>query len=313
MGFFNNDCNGTTSLKVATWYHLSFIYDSQRQQQFIYLNGVLDCFNNLSLSLSPQTNTIYLTIGRVVLGTEFFFDGMIDQMFYVNRAKNSEEILQDVTLIVKYSFDGNSTLDQGPNKINGSNFNVSYTTNGRFYEALLFSNISNNSYFLVPKLVLLSTSNRSYSIAMWLQPTSSITKGIIAYLDTKPVNSWCMPILGFISSGHLVAQSIQQGRTYNVTGPTLSANTWTHAIYSYSVNYGVQLYVNGTLISRTGSFYNNAINMPVNIILGNYRISDYCNCSNGSLVQAQYHGVIDEFQVYSRELSLNETQELADL
>jgi hypothetical protein len=148
---------------------------------------------------------------------------------------------------------------------------------------------------------------------MWLRPTLFNTKGIIVYLDTKPNNSWCIPILGFTSSGRLVAQSIQNGQIINTTGPSLPVGKWTHVAYIYSMNYGVRVYVNGTFVSSTGPFQYTSANASVNILLGNCRTYNQCNCTFGSIVPAQYYGAIDEFQVYSRELSLNDIQELVNL
>ena len=154
LGFFGNDCGGTSELKIATWYHLSFIYDSEKCQQLIYLNGIQDGFSNALGPLLPQSPIPPIFIGQIHLDTNYYFNGVIDQVSFVNRAKNAEEILRDATLIVEYLFDNNSALDSGPNKINGTNFDVSYTTNGRVNGALLFSNTSNHSYFMAEKLVL---------------------------------------------------------------------------------------------------------------------------------------------------------------
>ena len=122
-----------------------------------------------------------------------------------------------------------------------------------------------------------------------------------------------MPILGFTKSGQLIAQNIQAGRIINVTGPTLPVAVWTHIVYVYSTVRRLLLYVNGTYISTTEVFSYNTPNSPVNLYIGNCPLSNQCHCSLGSIDPKQYHGAIDEFQVYSRELSVNDIQNLSNL
>ena len=106
---------------------------------------------------------------------------------------------------------------------------------------------------------------------------------------------------------------MQNGHVTNATGPSLPIGKWTHVAYTYSMNDGVRLYVNGTLASETVAFQYTSANASVNILLGNCRTYDQCNCTFGSIVPAQYYGAIDEFQVYSRELSLTDIQGLVNL
>ncbi|CAF1612197.1 unnamed protein product [Adineta ricciae] len=313
FGFFNNDCSGTTQLKVATWYHLSFVYDAVNNLQLIYLNGVLECMRSSVDPLLITSPIPPLTIGMITLYANFYFNGMLDQISFVNRAKSEREILRDATLIAQYSFDYNSSLDFGPNKINGSTLNVSFITDGRVNDALFFAQNNNGSYFLARDLVLLGVPNKPFSISMWLRPSSSNNTGIIVYLDTQSASNWCMPILGFTVSGQLIAQNTQAGRTINVTGPTLPVGVWTHVVYVYSIARRLLLYVNGTYISATVVFSRNTPNSPINLYIGNCPLGNQCHCSVGSIAPKQYYGAIDEFQVYSRELSVNDIENLSNL
>ncbi|CAF1119173.1 unnamed protein product [Adineta ricciae] len=273
FGFFNNNCSGTTQLKVATWYHLSFVYDAVNNQQLIYLNGVLECMRSSVDPLLITAPILPVTLGMITLNANFYFNGMLDQISFTNQVKNKRTILRDAMLITQYSFDYNSSIDFGSNQINGSTLNVSYITDGRRF----------SSFRRKP--------NKPFSIFMWLRPSSSNNTGIIVYLDTQSVSNWCMPILSF----------------------TVSVGVWTHVVYVYSTARRLLLYVNGTYTSPTVIFSYNTPNSPINLYIGNWPLGNQCHCSMRSIVPKQYHGAIDEFQVYSQQLSVNNIENMSDL
>ncbi|CAF1633714.1 unnamed protein product, partial [Didymodactylos carnosus] len=141
MSFYGNDLSGSTVLTVGRWYHIAYVYDYTVSNQIIYVNGVLD---------GSQISNPYLgTVGNLTIGTSMlltsnnYFDGFIDQLYFVSRAKNATEILSDATLVVYYSFDGNPTSDSGPLYINGTSVNATYVS-GRLGQALSFAS---NGYF----------------------------------------------------------------------------------------------------------------------------------------------------------------------
>ena len=119
LGFFKNDLHGTTNLTASRWYHTAFVYDAVTRNQSIYLDGTLDA--------SPIANSSYLGVsGNFSIGAWYwsggsgFFNGLIDQLSFTNRTKTSDEILRDATLTLSFSFEGNSTFDEGALGINGS-------------------------------------------------------------------------------------------------------------------------------------------------------------------------------------------------
>lgn len=42
FGFYNDDCQGNSSLILNQWMHVAFVFDASRMMQSIYLNGKLD-------------------------------------------------------------------------------------------------------------------------------------------------------------------------------------------------------------------------------------------------------------------------------
>jgi hypothetical protein len=78
--------------------------------------------------------------------------------------------------------------------------------------------------------VLLGVSNYSYSIALWVRPSSINGSTLVHLSTTTNGQGWCVDLMGFSSSG-----------------------VWTHVVTTYSVTNAVRLYINGTLIGTTGS------------------------------------------------------------
>ena len=123
FGLYDNDCPGNTTVTPDRWHHLAFVYDYVSREEYLYLNGVLDCHK-------PSKGPFLATEGNITVGTISdiarphvvgYWKGRIDQVSYTPRAKNASEILWDATLVAYYSFDGTTDfhLDSGPNGIHG--------------------------------------------------------------------------------------------------------------------------------------------------------------------------------------------------
>ena len=116
FGHFNDDASGTKNLTAARWHHVGFTFNCDTRNISIYLDGILDVSKQLNLCFQGVNQS--LTVG-VVRAWSAYFDGLIDELYYTNRTKTAEEILRDATLVAHFSFDDNSTYDQGPLRING--------------------------------------------------------------------------------------------------------------------------------------------------------------------------------------------------
>jgi hypothetical protein len=245
LGFFNNDCTRQTSLNNRTWYHLAFVYNVITQKQSIILNGKLD--SSRTAGALKITSLIPLTIGidLVVSGGSYRgFNGYIDQVSYVNRAKNISEVLDDATLIVDFSFNQNSSLDSGLNQMNGTAYELTFIDNAVLFNQTLSS-------FQIETF-------DSSSILCWLNPSSTNGSTIVhVVFNSTTNNSLCLDVIGFDNHGHLVSQ-IQTNETISLIGPRININVWTQVAQTYSLINGLKLYINGTSINGTGPlFYTN--------------------------------------------------------
>jgi hypothetical protein len=221
------------------------VYNVITQKQSIILNGKLD--SSRTAGALKITSLIPLTIGidLVVSGGSYRgFNGYIDQVSCVNRAKNISEVLDDATLIVDFSFNQNSSLDSGLNQMNGTAYELTFIDNAVLFNQTLSS-------FQIETF-------DSSSILCWLNPSSTNGSTIVhVVFNSTTNNSLCLDVIGFDNQGHLVSQ-IQTNETISLTGPRININVWTHAAQTYSLINGLKLYINGTSINGTGPlFYTN--------------------------------------------------------
>ena len=242
------------------------------------------------------------------MNSSTYFSGLIDQLSYTNRSKTPEEVLHDATLTLYYSFDNNSTCDDGPLGINGSLVGYSSFVPGRKGQALQINKV-NFSYVGAQGLVLLGRHDQSHSFSIWIKPTVVNTSSIIHLSSLPDGTGWCLPILSLTIAGQLITTS-WDGIVHRVLGPAVPANTWTHAAATYSRTNGLRLYVNGTLASTSSPFSFVGSTTPDYLFVGSPLAA--INFPWWSDINGQYSGVVDELRVYSRELSIDDIVSLAN-
>jgi hypothetical protein len=147
-------------------------------------------------------------------------------MLWVTQAKRAAEVLDDATLVIYCSFDGNSLLDRGPLLINGTGSNYSFTAYGRANEALHLSTVP--SYVHFDGLRRISRFSWPYTISIWICPTIS-SSGTIVHLSALPSIAWCLLLMGFTSTGQIAINS-WSGMIVSLIGPTIPLLTWTHVV-----------------------------------------------------------------------------------
>ena len=306
--FTSNDLAGSTTLSSGIWFHVAFVYNYQTQQQILYLNGVQDAIKSNAQPYQGTNGSIQIGATQVFLTTNYF-NGYIDNVKVVTRAKSASEILQDASLIAYYSFDLPSvTLDNGPNGLNGTLINAAVVT-GRVNEAIRFTGASSYfqayGFYQVPYGVLL---NRPFSISLWINPWLN-TPCTFLQLSRLQSSGSCFSFLGIWSSvsnspGQITAQGYS---TVTMFDPYVMINTWTHISWTYSQSNGFSLYVNGILFGVTGSTTYSGSSYIVWLQVGNNFV-----CSSGYLPSTAYQGSIDEIYVHSRELTASDVYALAN-
>ncbi|CAF1603288.1 unnamed protein product [Adineta ricciae] len=310
LGFYGDDLDGNIALVFNQWYYVTYSYDPLSLQQRIYVNGIVDGIRTPNHAFQQTANVI--VIGGAPLITDLFSEsGFIDKLTFESRVKSSEEILDEATLVAYYPFD-NSYDDVGPNQMINSTFlSTMFDSDGRFDQCLLI-NSTNLSYFQSTGFYYLGQTNYPFSFSLWIYPF--INNGTI--LQMSSIDGWCVPTIGFDSSGRLTIQILGANGIYSssFTSGTISLNQWTHIVMTYSKINGIQLFVNGSFSSEnmkhrtysaTGSRYT--------ILVGTSLPSDICSHGKTQIVPLQFRGKIDELKIFSRELSFIEIAQLAQV
>ncbi|CAF1191036.1 unnamed protein product [Didymodactylos carnosus] len=306
IGFTYNDLSGSSTLTISTWYHIAFVYNYQNQQQILYLNGYQDNIKSNAQPYQGTNGTVQIGSTQVFLSTNYF-NGYIDNVKVSTRAKSATEILNDASLTAYFSFDlPYPSNDNGPNGLNGTSANTA-TVTGRVNQALVFTGSS--SYFQVYGFYQLFGlySNKPFSISLWVNPTSTTSCSIIQQ-STNQSGGTCLNMIGVWSTANYAGQLTVQGWAWpTIYGPYVTANTWTHISWTYSVTNGYSLYVNGVLFGNTGS---SGFSGSGSITW--LQIGSGLACSSGSIPNTAYQGAVDELYVHNRELSQTEVTTLAN-
>lgn len=177
MGFFADDTGGSTQLQSNLWYHVAFVYDNDKRQRSIYLNGVLEAQSSVGVGPYLGTSGV-MTIGHAQIDGNIgaaYFTGYIDELSIWLRARTPCEILHDATLAVHATFDSTSA-DRGPNSLSIILPGTSYTVGMRNQAVYL----SASAYVQIAGLTGLGQANMPYSIAFWVYP---VVRGVLVHVS----------------------------------------------------------------------------------------------------------------------------------
>ena len=203
------------------------------------------------------------------------------------------------------------SIDSGPNQINAQAVGLNSGDGGRVGQSHLFN--STSAYFQVTSLLLLGYSYRPFSFVMWLRPIISVTSnGTILHVSSAlDGTGWCLQLIGLNSLGQIIATGYDgTSNMPQVTGPVLTVGFWVHIAYTYSQTNGIRLYVNGVLSGQTSAFVYAKPSAPLTVTLG--QPLNGTSCAHGTIQSGNYRGQIDEFYVFSREVSQSDITALAN-
>ena len=121
-------------------------------------------------------------------------------------------------------------------------------------------------------------------------------------------------MIGFDTSGRLSIQTLGNNGLYatSLIFGTVSLYNWTHVGMTYSIANGIQLFVNGSLANKNNTYRSYTASGQMNtLIIGSCVQWSACALNQTQIVPSQFRGKIDELKIFSRELSVNEVQQLA--
>jgi hypothetical protein len=190
--------------------------------------------------------------------------------------------------------------DAGPNNLLSTSQNVNFTSSGQIAGAISFN--VNTSYFQIYDLTGLGVSNQPFSISLWIRPYA--LAGTVVFVGNV-ANTWCVRFIGFASNCSVVAQMCT-GTARSIFGPTLSTlSIWYHVVQTWSSTNGLRLYVDYVLVAADTTVVSySASSMSDNVKLANRPNN---GCTGGAIgPQLAFYGDIDDFRIYSRELTPND-------
>ena len=186
MAFWDDDCQSSTVVTSNRWHHVAYVYEYSTFSKKVYLNGELVCINTTSSPYEGSSGTIYMGVGYI--GSFWaWWNGYLDQLSIVFRAKSASEVSDDATLVVHYSFDNPTHLEQDSGPLNIAGLvgnNLSNSASGPTNGCLFFPGVSSDSFFQMAGLRRLGIPSESFSMSLWLNP-SIVTNGTIVHLSSN--------------------------------------------------------------------------------------------------------------------------------
>ncbi len=197
-------------------------------------------------------------------------------------------------LVAAYGFEegsGTSVGDQSGSGNGGTISGATWTTSGRYGQALTFDGV--NDLVTVPDAASLDLTT-GMTLEAWVNPTA-LTGWRTAVLKEQPANL-VYGLYANRSSNRPNAQVFVSGADRNVDGTTLlPLNTWSHLAATYDGT-TIRLYVNGAQVGQQ------AQTGPIATSTGALRVG-------GTTIWSEWFaGRIDEVRVYNRALTVAQVQ-----
>lgn len=210
-------------------------------------------------------------------------------------------------MAARFNFDGSSPFDDlGPNSVSSQASNHSFVT-GRTLQAISFAGTS-ASFFQAWGFLALGISNQPFSFSLWIQPQS--LSGTILHLSTNASGTdSCIPLIGFSSNSSLVVQVKTNTSFVAVSYFTLSQYAFSHVVQTWSITNGLRLYVDSVLVGSATATNYFASSSWVNYLTLGGCLNGCANCSTtpgNQILQGPFAGAVDQFQVYSREITASD-------
>ncbi len=316
IGFYDGASvlNSTGAVSANTWTHIVLTADATVLK--MYLNGNLDSTHTISsLNFDSSGNAGF--IGSWITGTDYEFDGSIDQVRLFSKALNSTEVstlyaetacVYDSTTgdnyfpladgssdaVAYYKLDNSAEDSVGTN--DGTEYNIEYRF-GRFGQAAVF-NGSNSGIFISSTGTSVTDYDQDFSISCWFRFDDGSTGGNNNFLfmggGTENVQMWVT-----LANG-VRFQLYNNPTVYKVDTGAISARVFYHVVATRSKTDGLKIYLDG-VEKDTDSYIGNA--NPA--LSGKDSIGQYFDGTRNN-----FEGLIDQVRIYSSALSDSQVTEL---
>ncbi|CAF1293230.1 unnamed protein product [Adineta steineri] len=308
FGLYGDDVNtNTPAILINNWVHAAFVYDATNRILSVYRNGIFLSGGSTSSGLKATTGSFQIGNIPVLVASVDTFQGYIDELSVSGRLKSACEILEQATLAARFSFDGSSPLlDLGPNSVSSvaSNYNL---VSGRTLQAISFMGIS-TSFFQASGFLALGIAHQPFSFSLWVKPQS--LAGTIVHVSTNSSGTdFCAPFIGFSSNGSLIVQMMTNTSYVAISYSTLSLTDFTHIVQTWSSTNGLRLYINNVLVGSVAATTYQTASSWVNYVTLGGCLNGCMSCTTlpgNQVLPGPFAGVVDDFRVYSREVTASD-------
>jgi hypothetical protein len=253
-------------------------------------------FSNINIPEYLSSSENYAI--RISSETPFYASNAYSETIHIKNASDGLSSLEKER-ILHYKFDGNA-LDETSHENHGTTYGgISYTSDRFGNENAAIQLNGTNAYIDVPSEVLFDES--PFTIATWIKPNAFNSWSRVMDFGIGQGNENITFALTNGTSGALYAL-IRRGTStqYNVTGPVISLNEWSHVVFSFDGE-NIRIYLNGVLSASTTSATPRLVSRTTNYI-------GKSTVSGGNYTHAAY----DDFMIFNRQLSDDEIQVLAN-
>jgi hypothetical protein len=318
------------------WIHVAWVLNYNLNIYYIYLNGIcIHTILNARFPLMLIRNNLF--IGK----SNYIYDSNLNGFIADFRIYNRELTGSDINIIYSFSplknkLDSYSNLDKNEiiiykynlftnrdnifnninsksivtlvinqnnitnlNILNTLNITISGAINIKQYNGLDYFNLNSINYsdsVIIPPLNL---SSNGLTFSFWIKPLTFITNTRI--FDFGNGNNKYNIVCYIVNKTQLVCSIFGETNTFSLLVTVGDLTSWTHIVWTISINSIWSVYKNGSLLSSIFGSY------PTVII----RNSNYIGKSNNQIDSyINYVGYIDDFRLYYRELRPNEINTL---
>jgi hypothetical protein len=285
------------SLNANTWYHAVGVHTSSGI--FIYVNGVLSDSQVADMT-TPKSQTGQLGFGSQFDGSNYFFNGLIDDVKMWNRALSAQEIKQLYTqaggkfnssiatpntnrgLVGWWTFDGNEcgTTYCKDKSGNGKTASLTATTKvkGKMGQAMDFNGTTSAASASV-----VASAGYSFSVWGYAHALPAIRATIIAQGGNYNFD--------IDTNGKLTQFN---GTAWRASARAITLNKWQHWVLTIDASGNMRYYIDGIKDSTAYTDGTTSVN----------------GVSIGNTVGYIYNGLLDDVRVYNRVLTDQEVKQL---
>jgi hypothetical protein len=158
-------------------------------------------------------------------------------------------------------------------------------------------NCSSNTRYDRPST---AATRKPATLAMWINPNSIAANGGAWYQkDTIEATGYGYRAIQLDGTTKKLVHVVGSGTSAWQSSPSISTGVWTHICY-VSGTWGSKLYLNGTLDSTNAlTWFSNAAGTDETHVIGSWDTG-----------QNFWHGFLDDYRIYTNELSATEVQGL---